>query len=83
MTKNRVRVNQWLYFPLSLTDFLLLAWYQQAGRWRKAAESGKYVDVSGKWSRYFTLTPKNTASSFFKDGSLLTPGKFVKIVLLR
>ncbi len=51
-----VRVNQRLYFPLSAMDFLLLAWYQQAGRWQKAVESGKYVDISGKWSRYFTLT---------------------------
>ncbi len=49
-------VNQRLYFLLSATDFPLLAWYQQAGRWRKAAESGKYVDISGMWSRYFTLT---------------------------
>ncbi len=56
----RVRVNQWLYFPLSATDFPLLAWYQQAERWRKAAESGKYVDVSGKWSRYFTMTREIT-----------------------
>jgi hypothetical protein len=30
------------------------AWYQQAGSGRK--ESRKYVDVSGKWSCYFTLT---------------------------
>jgi hypothetical protein len=55
--KIRVWVNQWLYFLLSATDFPLLAWYQQAGRWRKAVESGKYVDISGKWSCYFTLTP--------------------------
>jgi hypothetical protein len=53
-----VRVNQQLYFPLSAMDFPLLAWYQQAGRWQKAVESGKYVDVSRKWSRYFTLTPE-------------------------
>jgi hypothetical protein len=37
---------------LSAMDFPLLAWYQQAGMWWKAAESGK-------WSRYFTLTLKN------------------------
>ncbi len=41
---------------LSATDFLQLAWYQQAGRWQKAAESRKYIDVGGKWSRYFTQT---------------------------
>ncbi len=29
-------------------------------RWRKAAESGKYVDVSRKCSRYFTLTRLQT-----------------------
>ncbi len=51
-----VWVNQRLYFPLSAMGFLLLAWYQQAGRWWEAAESGKYIDVSGKWSHYFTLT---------------------------
>jgi hypothetical protein len=52
----QVRVNQRLYFPLSAMEFLPLAWYQQAGRWQKAAESGKYIDISRKWSRYFTLT---------------------------
>jgi hypothetical protein len=57
--KDGVRVNQRLYFLLSATDFLLLAWYQQAGRWQKAAESGKNIDVSGKWSCYFTLTPED------------------------
>ncbi len=51
-----VWVNQRLYFLLSAMDFPLLAWYQQAGWWWEAAESGKYVDVSGKWSSYFTLT---------------------------
>ncbi len=34
-----VQVNQRLYFPLSTMNFPLLAWYQQAGRWRKAAEA--------------------------------------------
>jgi hypothetical protein len=52
-----VQVNQRLYFQLSTMDFPLLVWYQQAGRWRKAAESRKYIDVSRRWSHYFTLTP--------------------------
>jgi hypothetical protein len=27
------------------------AWYQQPGN------GGKYIDISGEWSHYFTLTP--------------------------
>jgi hypothetical protein len=64
--KKRVRVNQWFYFPLSAMDFPLFAWYQQAGRWQKAVESGKYIDISGKWSRYFTLTLKKHQISYYK-----------------
>jgi len=66
-----VRVKQRLHFPLSTTYLPLLsafrsmftfcpndnvsmgvtlACYQQAG------SGGKYIDVSGKWSRWFTLT---------------------------
>jgi hypothetical protein len=30
----------------------------------EVAESGKYVDVSGKWSRYFTLTQNSTDKNF-------------------
>jgi hypothetical protein len=32
-----------------LTSVFFVSW--------EGVERGKYVDVSGKWSRYFTLTP--------------------------
>ncbi len=69
VTLSGFRVNQWLYFLLSATAFPLSTWVNQwlyfppqcyvsmlpAGG--EGAERGKYIDVSGKWSRYFTLTP--------------------------
>jgi hypothetical protein len=67
----QVRVNQRLHFPLSATCFPLLSDFHSMSIFRpndyisvgvtlacyqEVGSGGKYVDVSGKWSCWFTLT---------------------------
>jgi len=71
---NGVQVNQCTHSPLMPTYFPLLSTFYSVGvtsACYQQAESGrKYIGISGKWVRWFTLTRFNEAG-MFKSSSIL------------